>query len=301
MKSSHNGRESGFGVCIKMPEKFIPFVVVAILIFAGCAPEIQKPIEVVPGKESVAEALSVLKARSQKAVPLRARGRCLLQYYDAGKKKHKKESLTVLVLVKPPVEIYLQGDATLVPKAIVLGSNEREFWLSIRPKEISTYWWGQWSGQDSSEGLLINPKTLFEALGVAEIKAEENWSLSNEGAFDILTRRKRGVVIKKIYIYSRDYLVKKIEYFDLQGKAIAYTELEGYREVSDGFFVPALIKIIAYGQNKGKDSLSITLDLKSIKPKKIAERQQKVFKRSPPRNFKHVLVNEGGKWIEQRR
>ncbi len=301
MKSSHNGRESGFGVCIKMPEKFIPFVVVAILIFAGCAPEIQKPIEVVPGKESVAEALSVLKARSQKAVPLRARGRCLLQYYDAGKKKHKKESLTVLVFVKPPVEIYLQGDATLVPKAIVLGSNEREFWLSIRPKEISTYWWGQWSEQDSSEGLLINPKTLFEALGVAEIKAGENWSLSNEGAFDILTRRERGVVIKKIYIYSRDYLVKKIEYFDLQGKAIAYTELEGYREVSDGFFVPALIKIIAYGQNKGKDSLSITLDLKSIKPKKITERQQKVFKRSPPRNFKHVLVNEGGKWIEQRR
>jgi len=265
----------------------------AILIFAGCAPEIQEPIEIVPGKESVAEALSVLKARSQNAVPLRARGRCLLQYYDAGKKKRKKESLTVLVLVKPPVEIYLQGDATFAPKAIVLGSNEREFWLSIRP--ISTYWWGQWSEQDSSEGLLINPKTLFEALGVAEIKAEENWSLSNEGAFDVLTRRERGVVIKKIYIYSRDYLVKKIEYFDLQGKAIAYTELEGYREVSDGFFVPALIKIIAYGQNKGKDSLSITLDLKSIKPKKITERQQKVFERPPPRGFKRVLVNEGGK------
>lgn len=273
----------------------------AILIFSSCAPEIQKPAEVVPGKESLTDALSVLKERSQKAVPLLARGRCLLQYYDADKKKHKKESLTVLILVKPPVEIYLQGDATLVPKAIILGSNKREFWLSIRPKEISTYWWGQWSERDSSEGLLINPKTLFEALGVAEIKEEENWSLSNEGAFDVLTRRERGVVIKKIYIYGRDYLVKKIEYFDLQGKAIAYTELESYREVSDGFFVPALIKIIAYGQNKDKDSLSITLDLKSIKPKKITERQQKVFERPPPRGFKHVLINEGGKWVEQRR
>jgi len=249
----------------------------------------------------VAEALSVLKARSQNAVPLRARGRCLLQYYDADKKKHKKESFTVLVLVKPPVEIYLQGDATLVPKAIVLGSNEREFWLALRPNEISTYWWGQWSEQDSSEGLLINPRTLFEALGVAEIKAEENWSLSNEGAFDVLTRRKRGVVIKKIYIYSRDYLVKKIEYFDSNGQAVAYTELEGYKEVSDGFSVPALIKIIAYGQNKGRDSLGITLNLKSIKPKKITERQQNFyFNRRPPQGFKHVLVNEGGKWIEQR-
>jgi len=230
----------------------------AILIFAGCAREIQKPIEVVPGKESVAEALSVLKARSQNAVPLRAGGRCLLQYYDTGKKKRKKESLTVLVLVKPPVEIYLQGNATLVPKAIVLGSNEREFWLLMRPKEISTYWLGTWSEKNSSNNrLMINPRTLFEALGIVEIEAEENWSLSNEGAFDVLTKRERGVVIKKIYIYSRDYLAKKILYFDSSGQAVAYTELRDYKEVSEGFFVPTSIKIITYGQNNSEDSLSI--------------------------------------------
>ena len=77
---------------------------VVILIFAGCVPKIQEPVEVVPGeylwhKESVVEALSVLKARSQKAVPLRIEGRSVLQYYDPEKKKHKKESLTFLILV----------------------------------------------------------------------------------------------------------------------------------------------------------------------------------------------------------
>ena len=235
-----------------MLRKFIPFIVVTILLFAGCAPEIQAPVEIVPGKESVAEALSVLKARSQNAVPLLAKGRCLLQYYDAEKKKPKKEPLTVRVLMRPPVEVYLQGDATLVPKAVVLGSNEREFWLALKPKEISTYWWGQWSEQVSSEGLTINPRTVLEAIGVVEIKAEENWSLSNEGAFDILTRREREVVIKKIYIYSRDYLVRKIEYFDSNGQAVAYTELEGYKEVSDGFFVPALINIPHTGRTATK-------------------------------------------------
>jgi len=280
-----------------------------ILIFAGCAPEIQGPVEVVPGKESVAEALSVLKARSQNAVPLLAKGRCLLQYYDAEKKKPKKEPLTVRVLVKPPFEIYLQGDATLVPKAVVLGSNEREFWLALKPKEISTYWWGQWSEQVSSQGLTINPRTVLEAIGVVEIKAEENWSLSNEGAFDVLTRREppfllsqesTGVVTKKIYIYSRDYLVRKIEYFDSNGQAVAYTELEGYKEVSDGYFVPALINIIAYRQNNGEDSLNINLHLMSIKPKEITEGMQNYFFNRPePRGFEHVLVNEGGKWIEQ--
>jgi hypothetical protein len=261
----------------KMPRKFIPFIFVVILIFAGCAPEIQAPVEVVPGKESVAEALSVLKARSQKAVPLLAKGRCLLQYYDAEKKKPNKEPLTVRVLMKPPVEVYLQGDATLVPKAVVLGSNEREFWLALKPKEISTYWWGQWSEQVSSEGLTINPRTVLEAIGVVDIKAEENWSLSNEGAFDVLTRREppfllsqesTGVVTKKIYIYSRDYLVRKIEYFDSNGQAVAYTELEGYKEISDGFFVPALINIIAYRQNSDEDSLNINLHLMSINRRK---------------------------------
>ncbi len=273
----------------------------AILIFSGCAPEIQKPAEVIPGKEYVAEALSVLKTRSQNAVSLLAKGRCILQYYDADKKKHKKEPLTVRVLMKPPVEIYFQGDATLVHKAIILGSNEREFWLLLRPKESGTYWWGQWSEQDSSERLKINPRTLFEALGIMEIDAEENWSLSNEGDFDILTRRERGVVIKKIFIYRRDYLAKKIVYFDLSGQAVAFTELDDYKEVSESFFIPTSIKIITYGQDNGEDSLSINLDLKSIKPVKFNERQQKIYFNPPSQGgFKHILINEGGKWIEQR-
>jgi len=276
------------------------YYAVAILIFAGCAPEIQEPIEVVPGKESIAEALSVLKTRSQNAVPLLAKGRCVLKYFDEDKKERKESLPMVRVVVNPPVEIYLQGDATLVPKAIVLGSNKREFWLALRPKEISTYWWGQWSEQVSSEGLTINPRTVLEAIGVVEIKAEDNWSLSNEGAFDVLTKREGGIVIKKIYIYSRDYLVRKIEYFDSNGQAVAYTELGNYKEVSEGFFVPALIKIITYGQNNGEDSLNITLDLKSIRPKEITEGMQNFyFNRPQPRGFEHILVNEGGKWIEQ--
>lgn len=283
----------------------------AIMILTGCAPEIREPVGVVPGKESVAEALSVLKARSQNAVPLLAKGRCVLKYYDEDKKERKESLPMVRVVVNPPVEIYLQGDATLVPKAIVLGSNEHEFWLALRPKEISTYWWGRWSEQVSSEGLTINPRIVLEAIGIVEIKAEENWSLSNEGAFDVLTKREppfllsqegTGVVIKKIYIYNRDYLVKKIEYFDSNGLAVACTELGDYKDVSDGFFVPALIKIIAYGQNNGEESLSIDLDLKSIGPKEITEGMQHFyFVRPQPRGFKHVLVNEGGKWIEQQR
>ena len=270
-----------------------------MLFFTGCVIEPPKPPEFIPGKESVTEALSVLKARSQNAVSLLARGRCVFEYYDPENKKRKKEKLEVTVLMKPPVELYLQGDVTLVPKAIILGSNEREFWLLMRPKEISTYWWGTWSGQNSAEGLMINPRTLFEALGFLETGADENWSLSNKAAFDVLIQRNRGVVIKKIRISRRDYLISEIEYYDSKGQALALAELEDYKEISEGFFVPASIKIIAYDQDNSAEPLGITLNLKTIKPKEFTERHQKVFERPPPQGFDHILRNEGEVWIEQ--
>ncbi|MBW7991200.1 MAG: DUF4292 domain-containing protein [Planctomycetes bacterium] len=272
---------------------------VGMLFFSGCVIEPPKPLEVVPGKESVTEALTVLKARSQNAVSLLARGRCVFEYYDPEKKKRKKEKLEVVVLMKPPVEIYLQGDATLVSKAIILGSNEREFWLVMRPNEISTYWWGTWSEQNSAEGLLINPRTLFEALGFLETGADENWSLSNDGGFDVLTKQDRGVVIKKMHVNRRDYLVSKIEYYDSKGRALALAELKDYKEISEGFFVPTSIKIVAYNQDGGAEPLGVTLNLRSIKPKEFNEKQQRLFERPPPGKFKHILKNEGEKWIEQ--
>jgi hypothetical protein len=272
-----------------------------ILMLNGCVIEPPKPIEIVPAKESAVEALAVLKARSQNAVSLRSRGRCVLEYYDPENKKRKKEKLEVTILMQPPVELYLQGDVTLVPKAMILGSNEREFWLLMRPNEISTYWWGTWSEQNSSEGLIINPRTLFEALGFLETGADENWSLSNEDAFDVLIQRNRGVVIKKMHISKRGYLISKIEYYDSEGRALALAELKDYKEVSDGFFVPASIKIIAYDQEGGAEPFSVTLNLKSIKPREFTERQQQFFERPPFGNFKHILKNEGEKWIEQNR
>ncbi len=272
---------------------------IGMLFCTGCVIEPPKPLEVVPDKESVTEALTVLKARSQNAVSLLARGRCVFEFYDPEKKKRKKEKLEVIVLMQPPVEIYLQGDVTLVPKAIILGSNEREFWLSMRPNEISTYWWGTWSEQNSSEGLMINPRTLFEALGFLETGADENWSLSSEGAFDVLTKRNGGVVIKKMHISKLGYLISKIEYYDSKGRALALAELKDYKEISEGYFVPASIKIITYDQDSGAEPLGITLSLKSIKPKEFNEKQKKVFIRPPPLGFDHILRNEGEKWIEE--
>lgn len=283
-----------------MPRRLIPPVAAALLILAGCAPEIQKRLETCPGKESVAEALAALRAHSQNMAPLKAAGQCRLEYYLEGKKKPQSENLSIKLWVNPPVEIYLQGDKPLVPKAIVLGSNEREFWLSISPKEISTHWWGQWSQQGSSEGPLINPRTLLEALGIGETDQDQDWSLANEGAFDVLTKREQGVITKKVYIYACDYQVRQIEFFDSNGQAVASADLDKYQEVSPGFFVPASIKLTTLGRSSGEDALSISLDLESIKPAEISQQQRKyLFERRPPQGFKHIRRIVNGKWVEE--
>ena len=74
---------------------------------------------------------------------------------------------------------------------------------------------------------------------MSEVDAEQDWSLSNEGAFDVLTRRDRGAITKKVDIYSCEYQVSKIELFDLTGQVAACAELDSYEEVSEGFSVPA--------------------------------------------------------------
>jgi len=307
-----------------MSGRFVTSIAAAIIIFTGCAPQIKKPMLVCPGKKLAADSLSILRSRPQNTVPLKANGQCLLQYYAEGK-EHKENFPVKLWVnpvgsprqqgadvgrltfnrVNPPAQIYLQGDIAFDPKGLVIGSNEREFWLAIKLKEISSYWWGQWSEGSCLEGLMISPKAMLEALGFAAIDSDESsregWSLSNEGAFDVLTRRNRqGAKSKKIFIYSCDYLIRRIEYFDANGKAMVVTELDKYKQVADGFFVPAVIKIITLAEDSSEDSVSITLSLKSMKSAHFTEKaQSRLFTRPEPQGFRHIYRVIDGEIIEE--
>jgi len=269
-----------------------------ILILTGCAPEIRRPTRICPGAESADEGLSILGRQSQNAVPLKANGQCRLQYYTEGKRH--SENFPVKLWANPPAEIYLQGDVAFDPKGVVFGSNERQFWLSIKPKEVSSYWWGWWSEQSHLQNLMVSPKLVLEALGIAELGGVvEDWSLSNEDGFDILTRRdERGVIIKRVHIYNCDHTVRKIEYFDVSGEAVVVTELDRYKEVLEGFFVPAVIKVSNVTKDSEGDYVIITLG--SIKPDSFTQKQRDfLFNRPEPRGFKHIYRIVDGEIIEQ--
>ena len=274
----------------------IPYLA-AMIILTGCAPELRHPTRICPGKRTASQSLDSLKSSSESIISLRATGRCNARFYVEDKKY--KESFPVTVWLNPPAQIRLHGDLFLNPRGIVLGSNEREFWLALKPKEISTYHWGLWSEQNSSQSIIINPKILLEALGIVPPGSDETWSLSNEGVFDVLTKRNdQGRIVKKVYIYNCDYRVFKIEYFNVDGEVMAIAELYKYKEMSRGFFVPRVIKIVTYTQEGREDSVIITL--RSVKPDKFDKKKQDIyFNRRKPKGFKHIYRIIDGHIIEQ--
>jgi len=284
---------------MKILRKLLPYIPLIMLILAGCESHIRQPTKICPGKVSVADALAALQTQSRNVVPLQAKGQCRFEYRTEGKKKLQRENFDAKLWVNPPVESYLQADKPLVSKAIVLGSNEKEFWLALRPTE-SAYWWGNWSEQDLSEGLIINPRTLLESLGIGEVESQRDWSLSNDGPYDVISKQQQDVVIKKIYIYSCDYRVRKIEYFNRDGQIVANAELDKYKEVSDGFFVPSLLKVTAYSEETGEITLSISLDLNSIKLEKMTEpKRNYLFKMPSQKGFTNIYRVVNGKWFKQ--
>jgi len=275
---------------------FIGFAAV-IVILVGCAPR-QKPPEVSPVRKSLAEVLSDLSSRSESAPPFKANGGFRLQYYIDDKKY--KQGFPMKLWVNPPDEIYLQGDIVFDPQGLVAGSNKYEFWLAIKPKEISSFWWGQWQGQNFPQRLMFSPKKLLEALGLADIHSGQNWTSSGNGPIEVLTKQnEQGTVIRKIHISNPDCLVKTIEYFDDNGIATAITELDEYKSVLQDFSVPTVTRITKLTGSDTQDSVEITLG--SIKPVDLTDKQRRrLFTRPEPLDFKHIYRIIDGNIIEQK-
>jgi hypothetical protein len=273
-----------------------------ILLAGGCASQPQT-LQVCPGKATAAEALRTLATRAQHAVPVWANGQAVLTYHVPNRKKPERHSLTIDLRFDPPTRIYLQGNLTVVQKAVVIGSNDEKFWLALRPKEISSYYIGRWEDVQGFEGLVMSPRVVLEAVGlVIEPGAESNavsWTLENKGPYDILTRRdEAGRMAKRVHVYACDYSVHKIEYFDHDGKIVAVAQLGEYEPVVEGFRVPTRIDVVSARPDGRKDSLVI--DMGPVKTKPFTEQQrQGLFSPPDAGRFEHVYHYEDGQWVPE--
>jgi hypothetical protein len=270
-------------------------LLILVLVIAGCAAPPQQPAKICPGKKTVDEAIATLNAQRQKLSSIKATGQCLLKYQYEG--KQHQENFPVKLWLNPPDEIYLQGDVAFNATGLVLGANSKEFWLWLKPKEISTYWWGMWSQANNWGGLVLSPDALREAFGFINT-SQGDWSLTH-GQYDVLwLHNEDGVLSKRVYIETCDYVPVKIEYFDAGGKLIGGAEFTKFRKLAEEDYIPMKIRIFtAAGQGK-EDSASITLV--SAGPTRLNEQQKnRLFQRPAPLGFTHIYRIIDGKAVEQ--
>jgi len=265
------------------------------LIFVGCAARTRQPVRPCAGK-TTAEAIGILNQRRQQAGPIRAAGRCLLRYHLQG--KSHKESFPVKLWVNPPDEVCLQGDIAFDAAGLVLGSNIDEFWFWLKPKEVSTYWWGSWSQAVAWNRLALSPAMMLEGFSAADIR-DGDWTLTRIGDFDVLVLRgERGNILKRVYVEPCNYVVAKVEHFDSAGGIVARAEFADHKQVAEGFLVPAIIRITALVDDGSEDSVEISLV--SVRTTQLNDQQrQRLFARPPPRGFDHVYKTIDGDVVEQ--
>jgi hypothetical protein len=276
--------------------------VVALALAAGCVTTPQPPLRVCPGKATVAEALATLEAQAAGAVSFRANAQCLLTYHVSDSDKEKRNNVPMQIFFSPPSDIYIQGSIGVDPKAVIIGSNDEEFWLALRPKEMSRYYEGRWDEVRDFDGLMLSPKIVLEAFGLLTLGDSgeaDRWSLSNEGPFDILTRTdETGHATKRLYVYACDYRVHKIEYLDETGTVIGEARLIDHEPVTDSFSIPTRVEA-TLTQPKGlQDCMKI--DLNPPKVKDFNERQRAfMFTPQGKERAEQVFRYLDGRWVPQ--
>ena len=285
----------------KRPTKLFTLFAGALLL-AGCAGPVKKEALPCPGKKTADEAIASLNVNRRKFMPVRATGQCLLRYQQEG--REHKENFPVKIWTRPPEEVYMQGDVAFDATGLVLGTNRDEFWFWLKPKEISSYWWGKWSQAGEFQKFPLSPSACLEAFGAVDFPASAghltvgDWSLTH-ARFDILwLHNEKGELVKRIFIETCNYLVAKIEYFDSSGQVVVSADFSDYKKVADDFFVPASIKINAVADDGSVNSAQISLS--SVNPAPLNEQQrQRLFVRPKPQGFEHVYQIIDSSAVEQ--
>jgi hypothetical protein len=243
-----------------------------------------------PGKDTVSDALFALH------------GQCLLCYRD-DRGSNEKYNLSLRYWINPPVKIHFKGYSNFAPKAVVMASNDKEFWLAINTDEIKDYYWGYWSQSEYIDGLIISPKIVTEALGIAPLGDDMNfyvdWSLDSDKYFDILCcTDSDGRLFKRIYVYKYDYTIRRIEYFDSFGQLIVDVQLSEYKKAGEGFRIPTKMEIARYENGDLLDSMRITIG--SIKSYEFTkEVEELLFTRASSKGYENVYEVIDGRIYRQ--
>jgi len=282
-------------------------VVVAVgvaLGLVGCAgpPKAEVPEE--PACElTLEEVIAGLEARRAAMVPLRAGGQCRIAWWDEDGQRHE-ESCSIQLRVCPPRRVFLVGSG-LLGEMIRLGADETDFYLRIKPKEVSAYWGGRRERlAGCGQRLWLDPDNLLEALG--QVTVDRSWVLLPEGGQVVLVRvGADGRLVKQIAVECGTGRVRRIDYHASDGAFAATVEMGDYKAIKAGdeadggvLEVPTELRMTAHGA-RGKRA-EVALELSGVRRFEPTEAQmEKLFRRADAAGMEHVYeLDEGCRFVE---
>lgn len=238
---------------------FISVVLVSFL--AGCAPQPIKPQQpLCVGKSSIQEAAAALALQRQNLQPFRASAECTISWIDDQGKKRDEPVRSAAIAFVPDSKVDFIGQ--LLFKEARFGANESEFWLRIKA-ELDTYWWGSRAqAAQCRQGLIVNPDSLVEALGIVDIGPD--WKLFHRDGFDIVSLHESGRIVKRAYINACDYRVEQIEYFDDEQVLRVQVQLGEYAAGETGIVAPTRIRAASFNR-MGREESAVLIRLKNIR------------------------------------
>ena len=235
-----------------------------VLVFSGCGRSllVEEPERIVLGKSSIAEAGAALDEYRLQMIPISASGELVYEEFSGGRRKESLKFTPAVLRFVPDRRMYFRAN-NLFGEAVRLGSNDDEFWLRMKPKEVNRYWSGSWDQLGNCrEQLLLSPKVMLEALGVVSV--DSGWVIVNQPGIDVLVKYdSAGLPLKKIYVRTSDYLIDKIEYYGAGFSVAVEVKLSGYKKLEGRVSVPGNIMITSFDEDAVQSTMEVRF--KSIK------------------------------------
>ena len=135
--------------------------------------------------------------------------------------------------------LYLQLDNLFVKRAVVIGSNEEEFWAYFKVQESGG--WGKYMhrGEDCADRLAVDPDMFLYLVGFKAIQARPNRApypmfevQPEENSVRYFDMTEDGPqLLGKVTTDRRTDLPSGIAVYDLQGQVIQESRLGDYQEV----------------------------------------------------------------------
>lgn len=228
---------------------------IAVLLLAGtsgCPPRSSAPLAPIP----MGQAIGLVNANSARITTcIKAEGSASGALTDDSGRRHRFDLPHSSFQVIPPRHLYLTCKSGLLTEEILLGSNDRKYWIHVR-QDGDTYRHGTHAALEGEPGLSmpLRPDQLIEALGLNALPQD---STGRSGPMQRIVDEYQQIIfpaetpdgqgwIHKEYWLDRyePRLVRRIVFRDVLGRVVMESRLSRYKPMGgDGPLLPHRVHI----------------------------------------------------------